>query len=257
MESEIVPVVEEEFFCGRTPRGLFGFVFAFGFNQFWPDRLNVTNFMIGGMAASISGMMHAPLTGIFLAAEITGGYRLMVPLMIVAAIAYFINKALHKYSIYTQVLADEGDLNEADTEDDIVLKRMKLKYLIEKDFVVLDPDETPAERTEDIVSTTRNIFPVVDKNGLLCGLVLTDQLIKHIIDQNEIQKHLKVKDLMQPADNSISVPTSMKNVLQIMEKTGKSTLPVIGNEKQYVGFVTKTGIFNYYRSILKRQKHLI
>lgn len=237
--------------------GLFGFVYAFGLNQLWPDQLNVTNFMIAGMAASISGMMHAPLTGIFLAAEITGGYSLMVPLMMVAAIAYFINKGLHKYSIYTQVLADEGDLNISDTDDDAVLRRMKLKYLIEKDFIALDPDETPGDRTKDIVSTTRNIFPVVDKNGVLCGLVLTDQLIKNILSGDEVQKHLKVKDLMQPADKAISVMTSVKIVLQTMEKTGRSTLPVVGNDKQYIGFVTKTGIFNYYRSILKRQKHLI
>src|SRR5665213_2613250 len=99
--------------------GLLGFVFAFGLNQTGMVHLNVTNFIIAGMAASISGVMHAPLTGIFLAAEITGGYALMVPLMIVSAISYFINKGMVKYSIYTRGLAEQGNLI---TQDHNVLR---------------------------------------------------------------------------------------------------------------------------------------
>lgn len=237
--------------------GLFGFVFAFGLNETGNFDLNVTNFMIAGMAASISGMMHAPLTGIFLAAEITGGYTLMVPLMIVSAIAYFINKAILRFSIYTRVLAEEGSVNADDTKDDNLLKKMKLRYLIEKDFVVLHPNDTPSGRKKDIIQTGRNIFPVVDGNGLLCGLVFTDQLLNVLLNRDNPLPEPTIRELMQPAEKAIQIGAPMKEVIQTMERLGRSILPVVGNNREYLGFVTKAAVFNYYRSIVKRQRDFI
>jgi CIC family chloride channel protein len=178
--------------------GLLGFVFAFGLNQTGMVHLNVTNFIIAGMAASISGVMHAPLTGVFLAAEITGGYVMMVPLMIVSAISYFINKGILKYSIYTYGLAAKGNLITQENKDHSVLRRIKLKYLIDRDFVILRPDDTPKSRSGDIVHTTKNVFPVVDSEGVLTGILFSDHLLELLVSKNPEDQNRFIKDIAQP-----------------------------------------------------------
>lgn len=235
--------------------GLLGFVFAFGLNQTGMVHLNVTNFIIAGMAASLSGVMHAPLTGIFLAAEITGGYALMVPLMIVAAISYFINKGSLKYSIYTKSLAEQGNLVSVENKEHSVLRRIKLKYLIEKDFVILRPDDTPRSRSFDIVHTTKNIFPVVTTQGELMGIIFSDQLLELLLSTKTEDQIRPIKDIAQPPDKIINVNTPMHEVMQIMDSLDFRVLPVVGPANNYLGFVTKNGIFNKYRHILKRQEH--
>ncbi|HSN08667.1 MAG TPA: chloride channel protein, partial [Hanamia sp.] len=233
--------------------GLLGFSFSFGLNLTGIVHLNVTNFIIAGMAASISGVMHAPLTGIFLAAEITGGYVMMVPLMMVSAISYFINKGIVKYSIYTFDLAAHGNLVSQENKDHGVLRRIKLKYLIEKDFVILRPDDTPASRSADIVHTTKNIFPVVDKDGVLAGVLFSDHLLELLVSNKPEDRNRPIKDIAQPPDRVINVNTSMYDVMQIMDSQDKRILPVTGANNVYLGFVTKNGIFNKYRHILMRQ----
>ena len=233
--------------------GLFGFVFAFGFNQTGMVDLNVTNFIIAGMAASVSGVMHAPLTGVFLAAEITGGYILMVPLMIVSALSYFINKGILKYSIYTKGLAEQGDLLSHENKDNSVLRSIKLKYLLEKDFVILRPDDTPKSRSHDIVHTQRNIFPVVDEEGILSGLLYSDTLLELLISSKEEDRNRLMKDVAQPPQKVIHINTPMSDVMQIMDSQDIRILPVVDDEERYLGFVTKNSIFNKYRTILIRQ----
>ncbi len=233
--------------------GLFGFVFAFGLNQTGMVHLNVTNFIIAGMAASVSGVMHAPLTGVFLAAEITGGYVLMVPLMIVSALSYFINKGILKYSIYTKGLAEQGNLLSQENKDNSVLRSIKLKYLLEKDFVILRPDDTPKSRSNDIVHTHRNIFPVVDNDGVLTGLLYSDHLLELLISNNEEDRNRLIKDIAQPAQKVIKLNAPMSEVMQIMDSQDLRILPVVNNNGTYLGFVTKNSIFNKYRSMLIRQ----
>ncbi len=234
--------------------GLVGFVFAFGLNQTGMVHLNVTNFIIAGMAASISGVMHAPLTGVFLAAEITGGYVLMVPLMIVSAISYFINKGTLKYSIYTRGLAEQGNLVSQENKDHRVLRRIKLKYLVEKDFVILRPDDTPPSRSADIVHTSKNIFPVVTREGELTGILHSDQLLEFLVSNNVEDQNRLIKDIAPPPDKTIDINTPMFDVMQIMESQDTRILPVTGPNNTYLGFVTKNGIFNKYRHILIRQE---
>lgn len=236
--------------------GLLGFVFAFGINQTAAMHLNVTNFMIAGMAASVSGVMHAPLTGIFLAAEITGGYMLMVPLMIVSALSYFINKGILKYSIYTKKLAEQGALFSQESKDDDVLKNIDLNQLIENDFVVLRPDDTPKSRCYDIVHTHRNVFPVVDLNGKLTGLVFSDRLLEMLISTNEPDHNRLVKDIAQPAQRVIKADMQMASVMQMMDSQDLRILPVTDNEGTYMGFVSKNNIFSKYRTILMQQSIL-
>ncbi|MEO9211293.1 MAG: chloride channel protein [Ginsengibacter sp.] len=234
--------------------GLLGFGFAFGLNQTGMVQLNVTNFIIAGMAASISGVMHAPLTGIFLAAEITGGYVLMVPLMLVSAISYFINKSILKYSIYTKALAEQGSLLSQEDKDNSVLRRIKLKYLLEKDFVVLHPEDTPRSRSTDIVHTSRNIFPVVNTEGILTGILYSDHLLELLISSKIEDQNRLIKDIAQPANKIINIDTPMFEVMQIMDRQDTRILPVTDDKGIYLGFVTKNGIFNKYRIMLKRQE---
>lgn len=234
--------------------GLAGFVFAFGLNQTGMTHLNVTNFIIAGMAASISGVMHAPLTGIFLAAEITGGYVLMVPLMIVSAISYFINKGILKYSIYTSGLAEQGNLVSQENKDHRVLRRIKLKYLVENDFVILRPDDTPRSRSADIVHTTKNVFPVVNLEGELTGILHSDQLLELLVSNKVEDQNRPIKEIAPPPDKTIDINTPMFEVMQIMERQDTRILPVTGPHNMYLGFVTKNGIFNKYRHILMRQE---
>ena len=236
--------------------GLSGFAFAFGLNLTGMVHLNITNFIIAGMAASVSGVMHAPLTGVFLAAEITGGYVLMVPLMIVSAISYFINKAVLKYSIYTRGLASQGNLISQQSKDHNVLKRIKLKYLLEKDFVILRPDDTAQGRSTDIIHTNRNIFPVVNMEGELTGILHSDQLLELLISKKPEDQNRQLKEIAQPPDKTVNVNTSMYEVMQIMDSQDTRILPVTGAGNLYLGFVTKNGIFNKYRHILIREKNV-
>jgi CIC family chloride channel protein len=233
--------------------GLMGFVFSYGLNQTGMVHLNVTNFIIAGMAASISGVMHAPLTGVFLAAEITGGYVLMVPLMLVSAISYFINKSILKYSIYTKPLAEQGNLLSDENKDDGVLRRLKLKYLLETDFVILHPDDTPQSRKMDIIHTNKNIFPVVDDQGILKGILLSDRLLELLVSKDEEDQIRLVKDIAQPANKTIEVDTPMHEVMQIMDRLDTRILPVTDANGIYLGFVTKNRIFNKYRVMLMRK----
>jgi chloride channel protein, CIC family len=233
--------------------GLMGFVFAFGINQTGLIHLNVTNFIIAGMAASISGVMHAPLTGIFLAVEITGGYVLMVPLMLVSAISFFINKSILKYSIYTKVLADQGDLLSHESRDNTILRKLTLKYLLEKDFVILQPDDTPQSRSKDIVHTTRNIFPVVNDEGILTGVLYSDRLLELLVSRKEEDQGRLIRDIAQPANRTINIDTPMFDVMQIMDMQDTRILPVTDSKGVYLGFVTKYNIFNKYRLMLMRQ----
>ena len=234
--------------------GLIGFVFSYGLNLTGMTHINVTNFIIAGMAASLSGVMHAPLTGIFLAAEITGGYALMVPLMLVSAISYFINKGSLKYSIYTMTLAEQGNLVSAENREHRVLRRIKLKYLIEKDFIILHPGDTPRSRSSEIIHTTKNIFPVVTEEGDLLGLIFSDRLLELLLSTNPEDQVRPMKDIAQPPDRVIPVNTPMHEVMRIMDSLDFRVLPVVDASNKYLGFVTKNGIFNKYRHILKRQE---
>lgn len=230
--------------------GLAGFLFSYGINQTGLIHLNVSNFIVAGMAAALSGIMHAPLTGIFLIAEITGGYVLMVPLMIVSAISYFISKASQKYSIYTKALAEKGELLSHEDKDRIVLQMMKLKYLIEKGFVELQPDQTPQERSDDILKSKRNIFPVVDKNRKFLGVIYSGTLFELLVNK---KGDVPIKELYQQAPAVVYSTESMQAVMQKMDKQDVWILPVLNTEGEYLGFISKSSVFNKYRSLLVRQ----
>lgn len=237
--------------------GLMGFIFAYTINQLGITQLNVAHFIVAGMAASIAGVMHAPLTGIFLSAEITGGYALMVPLMIVAAIAYFINKAIRKYSIYTKELAEDGELINAENKDSSVLMQLRLKHLLERDFVALKLTDQLSIRKDDIIQSNKTIFPVVDHLGKFQGVLTIEELLEAIYTTNPSQGNLLIGDLVQPTKDAIPVNMPMREVMQLLDKKDVHIMPVVGHNNTYVGFVTKEGIFNKYRQLLIKQNDLI
>ncbi|TZF85036.1 CBS domain-containing protein [Pedobacter sp. BS3] len=228
--------------------GLLGFVFAFAINLTGLFTLNISNFIVAGMAGALSGIMHAPLTGVFLIAEITGGYALMVPLMLVSAISYFINKASQRYSIYTKVLAEKGELLTHEDKDRTVIQMMKLKYLIEKNFIELHPEDTPQENSAAIIHSKRNVFPVT-RDGKLVGIVYSEPLFEALVNNQEVT----VKELMQQPAGIIHTNDAMTDVMQKMDKQDIWILPVLDEDDNYVGFVSKSSIFNKYRALMIRQ----
>ncbi len=233
--------------------GLLGFAFSYGINLTGLIELNIANFVVAGMAGALSGIMHAPLTAIFLIAEITGGYVLMVPLMLVTAISYLINRAVQKYSIYTKVLAEQGDLLTHEDKDRTVLSMMRLRYVLERNFTILRPDERPTDRRHDIIHTKRNIFPVVDADGKLLGIIYSERLFEILLGENEEKAGRTMRELAEKPVDIIRMDTNMEAVMQKMNREDIWILPVVDADGKYMGFVSKSAVFNKYRALLMRQ----
>lgn len=232
--------------------GLLGFAFAYAINQFGFVQLNVPNFVMAGMAGALAGVMHAPLTSIFLIAEITGGYTLMVPLMLVSSISYLINRSIQKHSIYTKILADSGDLLSYENKDRSVLSIMKLRYVLETNFIILRPEETPADRKKAIIQSKRNIFPIVDDKGKFLGIIYSDRLFAILLgEEGGIDKSFAT--LAQKPNDIIHETENMELVMTKMNREDVWILPVVNSQEQYLGFVSKSSVFNKYRALLVRQ----
>lgn len=233
--------------------GLLGFAFSYGLNLTEMVELNVANFTVVGMAAALSGIMHAPLTALFLIAEITGGYVLMVPLMLVTAIAYLINRAFSRYSIYTVALAEKGDLLSLEDKDRTVLSMLKLRYLLENNFTVLRPDERPKDRRHDIIHTKRNIFPVVDEENTFIGIIYSERLFEILLGEDPAGLDKTMREIVEKPVDIISFHTPVDIVMQKMNREDIWILPVVDDQNKYMGFVSKSAVFNKYRALLKRQ----
>lgn len=226
-----------------------GFVFSHFCNDlgFTPD-LPEKNFALMGMAGLMSGVMHAPLTGIFLIAELTGGYALFLPLMIVSVSSYLTIIVFEPHSIYSMRLAKRGQLL-THHKDRAVLTLMKVENVIEKDFQEVHPDMDLGELVKVISKAKRNIFPVVDTGGFMLGIVLLDD-IRNIMFRQELYHRFKVDKLMVLPPVKLSVNDSMEVVMQKFDDTKAWNLPVVDEEGKYLGFVSKSKIFNSYRQVL-------
>ena len=232
--------------------GLVGFAFAYGVNLIGIVQLNVPNFVMAGMAGALSGIMHAPLTGVFLIAEVTGSYVLMVPLMIVTSISYLINRNGMKHSIYTKGLAESGDLITYEDKDRTVLSMMKLRYVIETNFVILHPDESPSLRKKDIINSKRNIFPIVESNGKFLGIIYSERLFSILLGEEESADR-NFMSLAQKPNDIIRVDENMDIVMKKMNREDVWILPGIDKKGHYLGFMSKSAVFNKYRALLMRQ----
>ncbi len=227
-----------------------GFVFShfsneFNFASFLPEK----NFALMGMAGIMSGVMHAPLTGVFLIAELTGGYDLFLPLIIVSVSSYLTIIVFEPHSIYSMRLAKKGDLI-THHKDKAVLTVLKMANVIEKDFTVIHPDMDLGELVKAISTSQRNVFPVTDqKTGVLTGIVTLDG-IRNIMFRQELYHRFKVSRLMTAVPARLYITDSMEQVMQAFDSTNAWNLPVVDEEGRYLGFVSKSKIFNSYRQVL-------
>lgn len=228
---------------------LTGFIFArfcnmFDLGPYIPEK----NFALLGMAGVMSGVMHAPLTGIFLIAELTGGYDLFLALMIVSVSAYLTIIVFEPHSIYSMRLAKRGQLI-THHKDKAVLTLMKIENVVEKDFDKVAPDMDLGQMVKVISKAKRNVFPVVNKDGELLGVVLLDD-IRNLMFRQELYHRFTVDKFMVSAPAKLNVNDSMDAVMTKFDDTGAWNLPVVDDEGKYIGFVSKSKIFNTYRQVL-------
>ncbi|MFD1872229.1 chloride channel protein [Hymenobacter bucti] len=224
---------------------LCGFLFARLVNLTGLVALPEVHFVVLGMAGVLAGVVHAPLTAIFLIAEITGGYALFVPLMLVTSFSYLITKHFEPYSVYTRKLTLKGVDVYANRDRDL-LSRLDLHRLIDTGFVPLRPGATLGELVEVFRHAHRNVFPVVGKSGVLRGIITLDMVRDTLFDGAHYTT-TKVRELMQPAPALIAPTDTAEHALALLERTANPALPVCDTDGQYLGFVTRATILARYR----------
>ena len=226
-----------------------GFIFAHTSNYFpFTMYISEKNFALLGMAGIMSGVMHAPLTGVFLIAELTGGYDLFLPLMIVSISSYITILMFEPHSIYSMRLAQKGELL-THHKDRAVLTLLRADSVIEKDFQMVSPEMTLGDMVKVISRSGRNTFPVVDERGVLLGIVLLDN-IRNIMFRPELYNRFHVSKFMVSAPAKIVINTPMDQIMQTFDDTKAWNLPVVDENGHYIGFMSKSKIFNSYREVL-------
>lgn len=227
--------------------GLAGYFVAKVVNQLNFVNVSESNFALVGMAGTMAAVMHAPLTAIFLIAEITGGYVLFVPLIITATIAYLTVVYFEPHSIYTKELAKRGELI-THHKDKAVLTLLHVSSVVETDFTPVQVDDTLGNLVKVVSKSKRNIFPVITPENDFVGYVSLDD-IREIMFDHQSYGTTRVRDLMTVLPATISVVEPMDSVMKKFEDTGAWNLPVVSDGK-YVGFVSKSKIFSAYRDLL-------
>ena len=226
-----------------------GFVFAHTSNYFpFTMYISEKSCALLGMAGIMSGVMHAPLTGVFLIAELTGGYDLFLPLMIVSISSYITILMFEPHSIYSMRLAQKGELL-THHKDKAVLTLLSMDSVIEKEFQVVSPEMTLGDMVKVIAKCGRNIFPVVDERGVLLGVVLLDN-IRNIMFRPELYNRFHVSKFMVSAPAKLYVNMPMDQIMQTFDDTKAWNLPVVDEQDHYIGFMSKSKIFNSYREVL-------
>ena len=228
---------------------LVGFAFALGING-WinPTALPIGNSVLAGLCGMMAGVLHAPLTAIFLATELSGGYGLFVPLMLTSAIAFSTSRALMRHNIYTRELAERGELLTHD-KDQTVLTLMTLKEELEQDFLPVQAHWNLGQLVEVVAQSQRNLHPVVDQQGHLLGIVDLQDIRQVMFDRDQYLS-LRVVDVMTLPLAEVQWEDKMDDVMAKFENCGAWNLPVVEGGK-YVGFVSRSRMFNAYRKWLK------
>lgn len=229
--------------------GMAGFVLAGAINLFWPETVPASNFVLLGMAGLMAGVMQAPLTAIFLIAEISQGYDLLVPLIFTSAVSYGVTRLVEKYSIYTKRIAASGELLTHDS-DQAVLTLLHTSALVETDFLPVRIDATLGELVDTVSRSERNLFPVLDSKGRFQGFVTLARIRKDMF-RPEIYDKRHVYNYMQTAPEYVYPGEHMDSVMAKFEKTGAWNLPMVDENRKYLGFLSKSKIFNAYREELK------
>ena len=193
--------------------------------------------------------MQAPMTAIFLIAEITGGYDLLIPLIITSGVAYGMTRLFEKYSIYTKRIAQTGELLTHDS-DQAVLTLLKVSSLLETDFTPVRIDDSLGTLVQAVSGSRRNVFPVLDSHGRFQGYVSLED-IRLDMFRSELYESRHVYNYMRSAQEYVYEGENMESVMRKFEKTQAWSLPVVREDRSYLGFVSKAKIFNAYRDELK------
>jgi CIC family chloride channel protein len=225
-----------------------GVFFATAINMTGIADLHVDNFSLIGMGGMIAGVLHAPLTGIFLIADISGGYHLFVPLMLTSTIAYATVKSFVPHSVYTVQLARRKELMTHD-KDKVVLSLMKVERLVEKNFIAIYPQYSLGKLVEIISTSSRNIFPVVDGKGRFLGIVKLDN-VRGVMFKHELYDSLFVRDFMFKPKYEVDINEDMDEVVKKFQISGRYNLVVL-KDGYYEGFVSRAKVFSKYRRMLK------
>lgn len=226
-----------------------GILFALIHNQLFSPDISITNFALVGMGGIIAGVLHAPLTAIFLIAELTMAYELFMPLMITATISYATIKYFEPNSVYHIQLAKRKQLFTHD-KDKIVLALMRVDKLIERNFSTVRLDANLGDLVQVIAHSNRNIFPVVDDENNFYGMVVLDH-VREVMFKTELYETSFARNLMIKPAVTIEPGESMDSVAQKFHRSGKFNIPVIQDGK-YVGFVSRARVFSSYRQLLKQ-----
>lgn len=224
-----------------------GLLFALVLNQLGVE-VSVSNMVLVGMASFIAGVVHAPLTSIFLIAEITGGYELFFPLMLAATSSYGITRFFVKNSVYTIQLAKRGELMTHHKDRNILLM-MKVEELIETDFTPVRSNQSLRDLVQVIRKSSRNIYPVLDEKNNLEGIVKLDD-IRHIMFNHEMYDITEIRDLMITPRWTVDTSDQMEEVARKFSESKRYNIPVLENGK-YLGFVSRARVFSAYRDMLK------
>jgi CIC family chloride channel protein len=224
-----------------------GFSFSRLINLTGIAKIPETNFTLVGMAGILSGILHAPLTAIFLIVEITGGYGLMIPLMIVASLSIIVTHFFQPLSMEAQKLKSKLKLSVED-RDQYLLSKLDLSDLIENNFLSVKPEEKLSDLVQTISHSHRNTFPVLNEDGSLAGLIHLDN-VRETIFQHELYDKVLVKELMTPPSATISPNDSLHSVLKKFDETNQWNLPII-EKGRYIGFLSKASILTRYRNEL-------
>jgi chloride channel protein, CIC family len=216
-------------------------------NQMGAD-VSITNMALVGMAGVMAGVIHAPLTSIFMIAEISGGYELFMPLMLVSTISYATTKYFVSNSVYTIQLAKRGDLMTHHKDRNILLL-MNVGDLVETNFKTVHPDQTLGDLVKVITKSHRNIFPVVKKDGTFVGIVKLDD-IRHIMFNQEVYDSTQVRDLMFMPEYTVNLDEQMEEVAGKFSRSGRYNIAVV-DDGNYVGFLSRAKVFSSYREMLK------
>jgi CIC family chloride channel protein len=227
--------------------GINGYFVASMLRKFLNADIPDNRFVLVGMAGLMAGVMHAPLTSIFLIAEITGGYNLLIPLIITATAAFITTRTFEKHSIYHVQLAKRGELITHD-KDKAVLTFMDWKKEIETDLLKVRATDSLGDLIRVISKSKRNLFPVVDEYNILEGVVSLDD-VREIMFRHELYQTTFVKDLMSIPPSYVDKKENIEKVMEEFRKTGAWNLPVLDNG-YYVGFISKSRIYATYRELL-------
>lgn len=229
-------------FMGST----LGYMFSLVANRLGM-QLSETNFTLVGMAGLVAGVLHAPLTAIFMIAELTGGYELFVPLMLTAAISYGLSRYFNSHSIYTAELAQQGETY-TQHKDKAVLGLMSLEKIVEKNFSCIKPEMTLGEIVQVVAHSSRNIFPVVSDKGELLGVITLDD-IRQIMFDHKLYDTMYAYTLMHNPTACVELCSPMDKVAETFTNTGAWNVAVVDKQK-YVGFISKAKLFSVYRRML-------